>query len=163
MSRAAGRVIPPSSNTAGYTLIEMFVTVAALVIVLGLMVSLARYLRNRSGEVMTRAVLVRLDELMARYLSDQQAFPPVPSVHGADEYALQRSALANNQAFAAALKRSGGVESPFSDIPVSLYDGQTVRDSWRRPIVFVPPGVAAVGILPQNRYFFYSAGPDRKY
>src|SRR2546430_14598006 len=50
-----------------FTLIEMLTTVAALVIVLGLMVSLARDVRNRSAERLTKDLLRRLDTLVAQY------------------------------------------------------------------------------------------------
>ena len=52
---------------SGFTLLEMLTTVAALVIVLGLMVSLARDVRNRSADRVTKDLLVRLERLMAQY------------------------------------------------------------------------------------------------
>ena len=51
----------------GFTLIEMLTTVAVLVIVLGLMVSLARDVRTRSAERLTKDLLNRLDTLVAAY------------------------------------------------------------------------------------------------
>src|SRR4051812_40017207 len=50
-----------------FTLIEMLTTVAALVIVLGLMVSLARDVRHRSADHLTKDILRRLDGLVAQY------------------------------------------------------------------------------------------------
>src|SRR2546421_6221866 len=79
-----------------FTLIEMLTTVAVLVIVLGLMVSLARDVRNRSAERLTKDLLRRLDTLVAQYrvknlrglteaeqrnyplVHDLFAIPPVP-------------------------------------------------------------------------------------
>ena len=45
----------------------MLTTVAVLVIVLGLMVSLARDVRNRSAERVTKDLLAKLDRMMAQY------------------------------------------------------------------------------------------------
>src|SRR5438270_7231739 len=53
----------------GFTLIEMLTTVAVLVIVLGLMVSLARDVRTRSADRLTKDLLRRLDELVRQYQS----------------------------------------------------------------------------------------------
>src|SRR5437773_9232659 len=50
-----------------FTLIEMLTTVSVLVIVLGLMVSLARDVRNRSADRLTKDLLRRLDLLVAQY------------------------------------------------------------------------------------------------
>src|SRR5436853_6587535 len=51
----------------GFTLIEMLTTVAVLIIVLGLMVSLARYVRDASAQAVSKALLRQLDHLMAQY------------------------------------------------------------------------------------------------
>src|SRR5215510_10771578 len=50
-----------------FTLIEMLTTVAVLVIVLGLMVSLARDVRTRSAERRTKDLLQRLETLVGQY------------------------------------------------------------------------------------------------
>ena len=39
----------------------------------------------------------------------------------------------------------------------------TLVDAWGTPIVFMPAGALNVGISQQNRSFFLSAGPDRKF
>src|SRR5436305_4153289 len=57
----------PRPYRRGFTLIEMLTTVAFLVIVLGLMVSLARDVRSRSADHLTKDVLRRLDNLVAQY------------------------------------------------------------------------------------------------
>lgn len=63
---------------AGYTLVEMLTTVAVLVIVLGLMVGLARHVRERSAQALTKAVLRQLDGMMTRYADrHEQAVPAV--------------------------------------------------------------------------------------
>src|SRR3977135_332087 len=56
-----------SYRRRAFTLVEMLTTVAVLVIVLGLMVSLARDVRTRSAERLTKDLLSRLDTLVAQY------------------------------------------------------------------------------------------------
>src|SRR5215831_12899590 len=104
MNRAAAR---------GFTLVEMLTTVAVLVIVLGLMVSLARDVRTRSADRLTKDLLQRLDTLVAQYraknlkgLSEEQK-RNYPVVHplfegvtevpgqGLDEAKLRENALLN--------------------------------------------------------------------
>src|SRR5437868_15099578 len=53
-----------------YTMIEMLTTIAILVIVLGLMVSLARRVRHQSAEAMTKTLLQNLDRWMAAYYAE---------------------------------------------------------------------------------------------
>jgi hypothetical protein len=55
----------------------MVTTVAALVIVLGLMVVLARSVREHSAERLTRSLLVKLDGLMAEYHDRNKSLPKV--------------------------------------------------------------------------------------
>src|SRR3954454_21597827 len=88
----------------------MLTTVAALVIVLGLMVSLARYERRRSAENFTREdVLARLDALLAKLdivenkaLQEALADPATvtrntrPSSHARKEPLLQFNAARSN-------------------------------------------------------------------
>ncbi len=57
----------------------MLATVAALVIVLGLMVSLARYVRKQASDQLTKQLLVQLDGLMRQYQSRYQSVPQVPA------------------------------------------------------------------------------------
>src|SRR5205809_3153380 len=68
------------SAIRAFTLIEMLTTVALLVIVLGLMVSLARYVRTRSATQLTRELLVNLNEAIARYESTYAGVPPVDAL-----------------------------------------------------------------------------------
>src|SRR5688572_9099028 len=156
----------------------MLTTVAALVIVLGLMVSLARYERRRSAENFTRdSILARLDALLARRdivenkalqeaLADANVVPRLirPSPRDPEEMLLQHNATANNTEFVKVFKKYVGPRA-FNDFPLSLYNptANTLVDAWGTPIVFMPSGALNVGISPQNRSFFLSAGPDRKF
>jgi len=156
----------------------MLTTVATLVIVLGLMVSLARYERRRSAENFTRDdVLARLDALLARHdivenkalqeaLADPAVVPRLvrPSAGQPEEPVLQYNAGRNNTEFVKTFKKYVGPKA-FNDLPLSLYNptANTLVDAWGTPIVYMPAGALNVGISPQNRSFFLSAGPDRKF
>jgi prepilin-type N-terminal cleavage/methylation domain-containing protein len=156
----------------GYTLIEMLTTIAVLVIVLGLMVSLARRVRSQSARALTERVLLKLDDLMQQYVSRYHRLPIVPSFVPAepvakgvwqplDEPTLQRQALRNNRELLRALRSQTDLAGrAFSDLPISVYDEATLRDAWGTPIVFMPSFHPAIGMAPNDRYFFVSAGPD---
>lgn len=152
-----------------FTLLELLTLVAGLVIALGLMVSLARRVRSASAVDLTRTLLRRLDALMALYETRYQRLPAVaPFVTTGnadlDERALQAAAVANNRQVLAALRGELGVsQTPFSGLPDAIYDENTLRDAWGTPLVFMPAMHPAIGMAPQNRRFFLSAGPDRQF
>ena len=177
------RHVHPSSfilhpSRSAFTLIEMLITVAVLIIVLGLMVSLARYVRDRSAQQLTRDLLKQLDGLMAQYVDHNGQFPPVEPLLAADatvpppEFAMADTARHNNEEFLRLLKIDHHVHAaadadPFDQLPISVYDRKTLRDAWGSPIVFMPGQHQLIGLAPsragQDQYFFFSAGPDRKY
>ena len=64
-------------RSRGFTLIEMLTVVAGLIIVLGLMVSLAWDVRRQSSERLTKDLLVKLDALMAQYVAHHKQLPQV--------------------------------------------------------------------------------------
>jgi hypothetical protein len=155
----------------------MLTTVALLVIVLGLMVSLARDVRNRSADNLTNDILRRLDALVDQYrIKALSGMPPkereqYPVVHPfikanqpMDEGQLQEDALENNKALVRTLKQYFDLSSSaFSELSIANYNEATVLDAWGRPIVYMPHQHPAVGMAATNRSFFFSAGPDRKY
>jgi hypothetical protein len=160
----------------------MLITVAILIIVLGLMVSLARYVRDRSAQQLTRDLLKQLDGLMAQYMEhDGSVMPPVDPLLSADttipppEFALADAARHNNEQFVRLLKFDYHLHAadphtavdPFDALPIGIYDRRTLRDAWGSPIVFMPGQHQLIGLAPsragQDQYFFFSAGPDRKY
>ena len=161
-----------------FTLVELATTVAALVIVMGLMVSLARYVRTTSAKELTKRLLHDLDQFSAEYSARHGGavlnVPPLifasdqpggtGGLGGIDEATLQKTALANNQAFVAALRSEAGFNSnAFVGVPESIYDDNTLRDAWGTPLVYMPAMSPAIGMAPQNKPFFFSAGPDRKF
>jgi hypothetical protein len=170
--------LPINIRKSSFTLIEMLTTVAALVIVLGLMVSLARFERRRSAENFTREdILAKLEALLARpdvvqnkalqeALADPNVVPRLvySATREPEEPLLQHNAAANNTEFVKIFKKYVGPRA-FNEFPLSLYNptANTLVDAWGTPIVYMPAGALNVGIIPQQRSFFLSAGPDRKF
>lgn len=154
------------ARRTGFTLIEMLATVCVLVIVLGMMVSLARYVRERSAQELTRDLLVRLDQVTAQYRQrNADQLPPVPVLGDeVDEPALQRYAAASNLQFVRAIRTQlGTADSPMAALPLYVYDERSVRDTWGSHVLFLPRQHPAVGMAPGDRFFFVSAGPDRQF
>jgi prepilin-type N-terminal cleavage/methylation domain-containing protein len=150
----------------GFTLIETMTAIALLVILLGLMVSLARHVRAASADGLTKDVLRRLDTAMAVYVQKYGSIPAVPEFIGDQqlpaENMLRRSAERNDEAFIRALKLAGLLSGTFDDLSIAYYDEVRVRDSWGSPIVFMSHMHPAIGMTPKV-WFFFSAGPDRQY
>ena len=175
----------------GFTLIEMLTTVAILIIVLGMMVSLAREVRYRSAEVLTKELLLHLDELTQSFKQRKGRLPNVepllaPEVTQADEAKVRATARLNNEALVNELKgeivrsgllqhdrnkgpRTGTGGEGFGDLPISLYDGRLLADAWGNPIVFMPNQHPIIGMAPvrsgdeEQAFFFFSPGPDGRY
>jgi len=165
-----------SSRRRAFTLVEMLTTVAVLVIVLGMMVSLARDVRTRSAERLTEDLLHRLDNLVAQYrarslkgLSAEQAkmYPlvhPLIDSDPPDEARLRSSAMQNNSELVRTLKSQVDLSgTAFSDLSIANYNEVNLLDAWGSPIVYMPHQHPLVGMASGDRSFFLSAGPDRKY
>ncbi len=190
MSRTSRTVLRPPGSVrwGGFTMIEMLTTVAVLVIVLGLMVSLARYVRDQSADALTANLLRQLDIALTRYVDHNGGqLPPVEQIlvsgaaHLPDEAELHRIARRNNEQFVHYLRPYFDINAPLpqgkhsatqparfeSDLgvlPVSIYDDVTLRDAWGDPIVFMQRDHPAIGMATRDHpSFFFSAGPDQKY
>lgn len=154
------------------TFIELLAAIAALVIVLGLMVNLARHVRGRSADALTGRLLAELETTIAQYEGPRWAafqnelagVPDLapPTAAPLSEESLRMRAAENSRQFVAICRRHLG-QTVFSHLPLSLFDGSMLRDSWGMPVVFMRRGAPNVAIAPQNRWFFLSAGPDRKF
>lgn len=111
----------------------MLATVAVLVILLGVMVSLARHVRERSAQALTKGLLKQLDAAMGEYgrrdegrLPGVAAFPPAAAVAAAtgttgqmpldppfaDRKLLLEAASANNRDLVRAFKAGSGPVGP---------------------------------------------------
>lgn len=160
--------LPPDRRrrAGGFTLVEMLSTVALLIIILGLMVSLARYVRRRSAEDLTRKVLVNLHTAMQEY-TRRHGVPTIDTFiegQSVDEAALQRTAEVNNRQFVQFFRAHKDMsDKGFRELPLSVYNEATVRDAWGTPLVFMPAMHKQIGMAPNNDWFFFSAGPDRQY
>ncbi|HEY1683889.1 MAG TPA: hypothetical protein VGG19_03925 [Tepidisphaeraceae bacterium] len=145
----------------------MLTTIAALVILLGLMVSLARDVRARSASAVTAELLSRLEQLMAEYQQRTGGLPAVasivPSDAGNDTQSVEELARENNRQFLKALSAEFPLGRQFEQMQMATYNQGTLDDAWGEAIVFMPHSDAAIGLSPGNRFFFFSAGPDRQY
>lgn len=156
-------------KSSAYTLIEMLTTVAVLIIVLGLMVSLARHVRSRASNDLTREILLKLDVLMQQYKVRNASHlpkvrPVIPDEGSFDEASIRRAAPGNNADFLQALRRQENLAAEaFNDVPETVYNEASLYDAWGSPIVFMPQGQREIGTAPQDNFFFFSAGPDRRY
>jgi prepilin-type N-terminal cleavage/methylation domain-containing protein len=155
-----------ASPRRGFTLLEMLTTVAVLIILFGLMIDLANRVRNRSATDLARQVLGDLDAAMQQYHDRFSDYPPVHPFTSSpdlaeDEDTLLRSARQNNRDFVARLDEANlldrGKLTGFSP------DGAILHDAWDTPIVFIRESHGKIGMAPQGRGFFFSAGPDRLY
>lgn len=154
-----------------FTFVELLTTVAVLVIVFGLVISLANFVRNTSATDLTTNVLRKLDDELQQYTRRYNGqLPPVtrfdPQPAQTDGPVLAAIARQNNTDFVRALGSQANLAATvFADTPSSVYDPstQTLRDAWGSPIVFMPAMHPQIGMALDNRPFFFSAGPDRKY
>jgi type II secretory pathway pseudopilin PulG len=156
-----------SSGRAAFTIIEVLITLAVLVIVFGVMVSLAHHVRLGSADGLTQDILGRLDEAMDQYVGRNHALPKVPAFIPdlrifPVEASLQETADRNNEGFVRALKADGLLTGRFNDLSIAYYDEAHVRDAWGSPIVLMTQMHPAIGMTAKG-WFFFSAGPDHQY
>jgi hypothetical protein len=93
---------------------------------------------------------------VAPFIADSTTDPKEPD--------LQKAALLNNRQTLAALRQeAGGSTDAFTGLGETIYDEYALRDAWGTPIVFMTGMHPSIGMAPQNRRFFFSAGPDRRF
>lgn len=151
----------------------MLTTVAVLVIVFGLMVSLARDVRRRSAAGLTEQILAKMDVLMAEYVQQYgnlpAVYPLLPSAvpgqpfQPPDERTLRQNAELNNERLIHQLRGSALIAKDLAEFPTSIYNEASLVDAWGSPIVLMPSMHTAIGMAPENHSFLFSAGPDRRY
>jgi type II secretory pathway pseudopilin PulG len=162
---------PAVNSRQAFTLVETLAAIAGLVIALGLMVSLARHVRIDSAEQLSRNILFRMDHAMAQYVQQYGQLPAIPPlmadpVQAPSEAVLQRTAERNNEACVRTLRAAGLLNGVFEDLSVAYFDEARVRDAWGSPVVFMstPQNSIGSGIgMDAKGWFFFSAGPDRRY
>ena len=148
----------------GYTLVELFLTVAVLMMVLGLVVNMANRLRGESLARQCRRQLQRLTRAVDQYTAAHGGRPPdatpllnpdaVPAAAGAADPPEVRARAARNRDD---VRRALGWAAPADPADDPL------RDPWGTPIVLLPRQNPAIGMAPGDRFFFVSAGPDRAF
>jgi hypothetical protein len=150
----------------------MLTTVGALIILLGLMVSLARSVRSASAQQLTKDLLRKLDQLMAQYESRHDGREPVIAAFipqaekDLTEAVLQHNAYVNNRQLVAVLRADAGLsaeQETFGGLPDAIYNEAVLRDAWGTPIVYMAQMHPSIGMAPQNHRFFFSAGPDGQF
>jgi type II secretory pathway pseudopilin PulG len=156
-----------------YTLVELFLTLAVLMIILGMMMNMANRVRRGLAEKLTRQVLADLNRSMNEYQLKYKQLPPIakfalPPGSDQNEPALQILAKQNNADFVRYLKLSA-VAKPghLGDDPLAesfrRSGSGVLEDPWGSPIVFMPGQDPLIGMAPGDAFFFFSAGPDGKY
>jgi type II secretory pathway pseudopilin PulG len=166
--RASNTGSPRRLPRKAFTLLEMLTSIAALVILLGLMVDLARFVRNDSSVKLTKQLLYQCDVLLSQYMQNHGGQAPaiIPFAYAPgklDEAVLQERALQNSREFVAALRREAGGAELFAGLPDSMSNEAILSDAWGSPIVYMGAMHREIGIAPQDRPFFFSAGADRRY
>jgi prepilin-type N-terminal cleavage/methylation domain-containing protein len=156
------------NSPRAYTLVEMLVTVAVLVVVLGLMISLARHVRDRSATLLASDLLSKLEILRDHYHARFGMYPTalavVPDNDDTDENLIRRRAVKNNQQFIRELRSCEDLsQTVFKDLPISIYNEVDLRDPWGDAIIYLDHPHATIGMPPGDGHFFFSAGPDRKF
>lgn len=151
-------------------MVELLTTIAVLVVVFGLVISLANFVRNTSATELTTTLLRKMEEQLAVYSARNQgalpAVTPLDPQPGTMEELVARTARQNNEELVKALgSQSNLATTVFAELPSSVYDPSsgTVRDAWGSPIVFMPRMHPMIGMALDDRPFFFSAGPDRRY
>lgn len=154
----------------GFTLVELLTTIAVLVVVFGLVISLANFVRNTSATELTTTLLRKMEEQLAMYSRRTDGKLPIVAAvdpqQGQTEEQVGKMARQNNEELVKALSNHANLAATaFAELPSSVYDPATgtVRDAWGSPIVFMPQMHPAIGMALDDRPFFFSAGPDRKY
>jgi hypothetical protein len=148
------------------------------------MVSLARFVRDRSADQLTRELLQFLEDVTREYVGRTGHLPDVPAILAADdlrgaEPAVEAAARANNAKFVEQLRgdlarveiRNLGTaaegashshlraQAPIGSLPISLYNERTLADAWGNPIVFMADQHPAIGMAPLRQLDPGRSGP----
>ncbi len=154
----------------GFTILELITTLSLVVIILGLAVSLARYVRTNSADQVTRKVLVELEQALQAYRKldvQHRQYPPAAIVpDDVSEDQLNTILLENNKQLVELLRKSLSPQenaSAGAQVLKSVEGGSVARDAWGRVIGYLPHQHPQIGMANQNAPFFFSAGIDGKY
>jgi type II secretory pathway pseudopilin PulG len=157
-----------------YTLVELFLTLAVVMIILGLMMNMSKRVRSESADKATRKILSQLVVLLNQYQTTYGQLPPIrPFISDGQrptEESLQSTALANNADLVRYLdlttlaKKNRSADDPlFSSLRQIDPNHCLLEDPWGSPIVFMRRQNPAIGMAPGDAFFLLSAGPDKLY
>lgn len=142
--------MPADASRSNFGLLELCTACAALVIVLGLSVSLARRVRSNDSQAAFMEQLARLNAALDRYGVPDELAPFADALDGNEE-------MANAAVHTAALRNS---ESWIGPLHLDPADG---FDPWGMPVVLLDGPHPQLGMALHLRAFFMSAGPDGRY
>jgi type II secretory pathway pseudopilin PulG len=143
-----------SQRDQGFTVLELLTALAFLVVIMGLMVSLARYVRSNAAEQITRRTLEELQARLDQYYQRFGVYPPGQELpEQVDEKSVNVWAQQTEPIWVTALGKGLGETSEV--VPT--------RDAWGKTIGYLMHHHPFIGMAPQNRPFFFSAGPDAQY
>ena len=162
----------PFSKHRGYTIVELFLTLAVLMVVLGLMINVSNRVRRESADKITRQMLSRLTLMMAQYRRQNGQLPPVTPLIETNQTINESDLLIrsrkNNADFVRYLQLTQLASRPDADddpLASGLHqtgsDPPLLEDPWGTPIVFMAGQNPAIGLPPRDAFFFFSTGPDR--
>ena len=150
----------PRPRPRGYTVVELFLTVAVLMMVLGLVVNLANRERSDALDRRTRRQLQRLAVAVGRYAAAHGgALPAVTPLVDPDPTAE----LSERAVHSAAVLNADAVRRALGWPPPADPSTDPLADPWGTPIAFMPRQSPLIGMAPGDRFFFVSAGPDRQF
>ncbi len=159
----------PAVRRRGFTLVEVAVMAAGVALLMGVAVSLSHSVRDRSSVELTRNILDQLERASGAYIRQHHQPPVITPVLGpagdeVDESVILANALQNNREMLKVMQFTG------SELPATVFDPgtgssgrKTLRDAWGSPIVLVVGRTQRLGLSPDDRPYFVSAGPDRKF
>ena len=157
------RSLRNSHRSQGFTLIEMLTVVAGMVIVSGLMISLARHVRASSAQEGTQRILTDLAAAVEQYMTSFGQAPPIIAgltpTGEVQEQEVQSMANRNSNEVLRMLRPRAITH----DFLATLTDSALLRDAWGSSIIYLPSMHPQLGMAPGDKPFFVSAGPDRKF
>lgn len=158
---AIGRLIPPRYHPGrfsgsppgfarGLTVLELCAFVSVVAVMLSGMVSLARHLKSRGAEELTRERMEQIVQRARSLWNDPEVVEPIGQ--SMSESNLLTWATRSSSKLSAALAKTDPSVRP-----------ELFFDAWGTPIGLVAGGGRLLGIPPDDSPFLISAGPDRQF
>lgn len=136
---------------AGFTLLELLTASAGLIVVLGLVVSLARYVRQNASLSAMREQMLALNAALAA------KGPPPGLPMFAEGMTAENEARSPEGMRALARQNAEAWSAHFGLSATASFD------PWGLPVVLINGAHPNLGMAPRFKPFFLSAGPDNRY